>query len=98
VKNRSVLMHSRIRIIRHEVVPKSGSYEVRFRDGRESRFFYFDDVLARRLRPDLFTSEDALEQAKAFARAERDISKHSATGSSRTREAPATNDREGSLS
>ena len=46
--------------------------DVRFSDGRESRFFYFDDVLARRLRPELFTSEDALEQAKSFARTERD--------------------------
>ena len=53
-------------------MPKSGSYEVRFADGRKSRFFYFDDVLARRLRPEILTSEAALEQAKAFARAERD--------------------------
>jgi hypothetical protein len=66
----SVLMP--IRLIRHEAVPQSGSYEVRFADRRESRFFYFDDVLARRLRPDMFTSDQALEQAKAFARAERD--------------------------
>ena len=62
----------RIRVIRHSAVPDSGSYEVRFADGRESRFFYFDDVLARRLRPDLLTSEAALEQAKALTRAERD--------------------------
>jgi len=34
----------RIRIIRHEVVPQSGSFEVRFTDGRPSRYFYFDDV------------------------------------------------------
>ena len=62
----------RIRIIRHAAVPKSGSYEVRFGDGRESRFFYFDDILARHLRPDILSSEAALEQAKAFARAEQD--------------------------
>ena len=36
----------RIRIIRHEAVPKTGSFEVRFADGRESQFFYFDDMLA----------------------------------------------------
>ena len=54
----------RIRIMRHEAVSQSGSFEVRFADGRESKFFYFDDVLARRLRPELFTSEDALEQAR----------------------------------
>jgi hypothetical protein len=35
----------RIRIIRHEAV-----FEVRFADGRPSRYFYFDDVIARRLR------------------------------------------------
>ena len=57
-------MHGRI-IIRHEPVPQSGSYEVRFADGRASIFFYFDDVLGRRLRPDILTSEQALEQVKA---------------------------------
>jgi hypothetical protein len=55
----------RIRIIRHEAVPQTGSFEVRFADGRPSRFFYFDDVLA------LLTSEQALEQVKARVRAER---------------------------
>jgi len=33
-------------------------------DGRESNFFYFDDVLARRLRPEILTSEQALEQGQ----------------------------------
>ena len=36
----------RIRIIRHEAVPKTGSFEVRFADGRLSSYFYYDDVLA----------------------------------------------------
>ena len=40
--------------------------------GMESRFFYWDDLPSRRLRVDILTSEQALEQAKAFARAERD--------------------------
>ena len=53
-------------------MPDSGSFEVRFTDGRPSRYFYFDDVLARRLRPEILSSDQALEQAKAFARAERD--------------------------
>ena len=35
-------------------------------------FFCWDDVASRRLRPDMLTSERALEQARAFARAERD--------------------------
>jgi hypothetical protein len=41
-------------------------------DGRESRFFYWDDVPGRRMRPEKLTSAAALEQVKAFARAERD--------------------------
>jgi hypothetical protein len=62
----------RIRIIRHEAVPKTGSFEVRFADGRPSRYFHYDDVLGRRLQPDMLTSDQALEQAKAFARAQRE--------------------------
>jgi hypothetical protein len=45
--------------------------KVRFADGRESRFFHFDDVPSRRLRPETLTREQELEQARAFARAER---------------------------
>ena len=63
---------ARIRIIRHEAVPQCGSFEVRFADGRESRFWYWDDIPGRRLRPETLTQEAALEQAKTFARAERD--------------------------
>jgi hypothetical protein len=37
-------------------------------------FCYFEDLPGRRLRPDLVDSETALEQAKAFARAERERS------------------------
>jgi hypothetical protein len=66
-------MANRIRIIKHELFrSKCGSFEVCFADGRASRFFHFDDVPSRRLRPDTLTSEQALEQAKAFAKAERD--------------------------
>ena len=52
-------MPNRIRIIRHEAVPDCGS----FGDGRASKFFYWDDVAARRPRPEILTSEQALEQA-----------------------------------
>jgi len=45
-------MTDRIRIIRHEVVPKCGSYEVRFSDGRPSKYFYYEDIPGRRLRSD----------------------------------------------
>ena len=53
-------------------MPYTGSYEVRFADGREFKFFYFDDLPSRRLRADILTSEQALEQAEALARADRD--------------------------
>jgi hypothetical protein len=46
---------------------KSGSMT-----GRPSRFFYFDDLPNRRLRPDVMTKPQAAEAAQAFARAERD--------------------------
>jgi hypothetical protein len=67
----AVLMAAgRIRIFKHEVVPGCGSFEVRL-PGRTSRFFYFDDLASRRLRPETLTREQAMEQAKALARAER---------------------------
>ena len=63
---------NRIRIIKHEAVPKCGSYEVRFPDGRPSKFFYWEDIPGRRLRSDQADSFQALKDAKAFAQAERD--------------------------
>ena len=59
-----------IRLIKHEAVPQCGSFEVRFPDGRPSKYFYWDDIPGRRLRPETLPSEAALKQAKAFARAE----------------------------
>jgi hypothetical protein len=59
---------STVRLIKHEAVPKCGSFEVRFPDGRPSKYFYWDDLPSRRLRPDLVDSKTALEQAKAYAR------------------------------
>ena len=64
-----------IRIIKHEAVPKCGSDEVRFPDGRPSKFFYWEDIPGRRLRSDQADSFQALKDAKAFARAERDPDK-----------------------
>jgi hypothetical protein len=63
---------STIRLIRHEVIPKCGSFEVRFPDSTPSRYFYWDDPPSRRLRPDLVDGETALEQARTFARAQRE--------------------------
>jgi hypothetical protein len=61
-----------VRVIKHEAVPGAGGFEVKFPDGRPRQFFYFDDLPARRLRPDLLDRETALEQAKAMARAAED--------------------------
>jgi hypothetical protein len=58
-----------VHLRKHEAVQDSGSYEVWFDDGRPSKFFYFDDLPNRRLRPDVMTKAQA---AQAFARAERD--------------------------
>jgi hypothetical protein len=66
------LSNSRIQLIKHEAVPQSGSYEVRFPDGRPSQYFYFEDLPGRRLRPDLVDRETALKAAQAYARAEQD--------------------------
>jgi hypothetical protein len=63
----------RIRLIRHEAVPKCGSYEIRFPDGRPSRFIYWDDIPGRRLRPDLVDSAVAERVAKIFARAQQRV-------------------------
>ena len=60
----------RVRLIRHEAVPKCGSYEIRFPNGRPSRFIYWDDIAGRRLRNDLADSAVAERVAKIFARAE----------------------------
>jgi len=60
-----------VRLIKHEVVPDTGSFEVRFADGRQSRYFYFEDAPSQRLRSDMLTRAQALEQARTVARAER---------------------------
>jgi hypothetical protein len=62
---------ARIRIIKHEAVPQCGSFEVRFPDGRESVYFYWDgEPPAQAGKLD---RETALEQAKALARAAQEI-------------------------
>ena len=43
-------------IRRHEVIPKCGSFGVRYSDGRPSQYFYWKDLPGRRLRQDLLTS------------------------------------------
>jgi hypothetical protein len=62
----------KIRVIKHEVVPGCGSYEVRFPDGRPSKDFYFEDLPGRRLRADQVKQAVAEQDAKRFAREEQD--------------------------
>jgi len=63
----------RIRIIAHEAVPLCGSFEVRFPDGRPSRYFYWDDIAGRRLRPDMVDSAAARQAAQSLARIEQNM-------------------------
>ena len=58
-----------IRLIKHEAVPRCGSFEVRYDDGRPSRYFYWDDEPSRRLKPEQVDRKQAESDAKAFARA-----------------------------
>jgi hypothetical protein len=53
----------RIRIIKHAA---SGSYEVRFSDGRPSKYFYWEDIPGRRLRSEQADGKQALEEANSF--------------------------------
>jgi hypothetical protein len=61
------------RIIKHEAIPQTGSFEVKFTDGRPSVYHYFDDNPGRRSITGKMTSAEALRAAKALARAERDM-------------------------
>ena len=61
-----------VRIIKHEVIPQTGSFEVKFADGRPSVYRYFDDDPGRRSITGKMTGAHALELAKAVARGERD--------------------------
>ena len=64
-----------VRLIKHEAVPGTGSFEVRFADGRRSVHFYFDDLPSRRLRPEQVPREQAIDWAKMFARIMRGLIK-----------------------
>ena len=64
-------MTDRVRIM-HKAVPLCGSFEVRYPGGRPSRYFYWDDIAGRRLRPDLMDSATSMQEAQALARAEQD--------------------------
>ena len=51
-------------IIRHDGAKDSGSYEVKFSDGRPPKLFNWDDDPSRRT--GLLTSAQAPEKARAF--------------------------------
>ena len=60
-----------VRLIKHQAVPQSGSFEIRFPDKRPSKFMYWDDDAGRRsIRPGKVDGAVALLVAKIFARAE----------------------------
>jgi len=62
-----------IRIIPHRGADDDcGRLEVWFADGRKSVRFYWDNQVSRRLHPNTFTREQAIEKATALARAEMD--------------------------
>ena len=63
---------AKVTLHKHEVVPKCGSFEVRFYDGRPSVYFYWEDIAGRRLKPGQMDRATALQAAKALAKAERD--------------------------
>ena len=63
---------SRIRILKPEVVPQTGSYEVRFPGCRPSVYHYFDDDPGRRSITETMSGSETLQAAKALARAEQD--------------------------
>lgn len=67
-------MPDRIRIIPHAPpgILYCGSFEVRFPDGRDSVWFYWDDVPSRRLRNEAMSQEQAVEAAKKLAREEQE--------------------------
>ena len=57
-----------VRIIKHESIPQTGSYEVRFPDGKPSVYHYFDDNPGRRSITGKMTSAQALQLAQAAAK------------------------------
>jgi hypothetical protein len=62
----------KVRLIPHEAVLDTGSFEVAYPDGRPSDFFYFEDNPGRRLRSDVMTRPEAQRAAQAKARQEQD--------------------------
>ena len=61
-----------VRLIKHEAVPQSGSFVIRFPDGRPSKYIYWDDNPGRHsIRSGKVDQAVALRVPKILARAER---------------------------
>jgi hypothetical protein len=60
----------------HGVDDDYGSLELWFADGRKSVRFYWDNQVSRRLNPNTFTRDQAIEKATALAKAEIDKLEH----------------------
>jgi hypothetical protein len=50
------------------MIPESGSFEVRYPDGRPSDYFYFEDDPSRRVRFKVMTRVEAMKAAQGKAR------------------------------
>jgi hypothetical protein len=64
-----------IRVLKHVTdIPfrDTGSYEIKFPDGRQSVYFYWDDNPGRRSITQAMSSEEAERKAKDLARTEQD--------------------------
>lgn len=60
-----------VRIIPHSPgIPDTGSFEVRFADGRPSKYFYWDDNPGRRSITQKMSQAEAKEAAQTFARSQ----------------------------
>jgi hypothetical protein len=60
-------MSDRVRIIKHEVVPSRGRFEVKI-PGQPSQFFYWDDLPSRRLSLRMLDRATAMDRARSVAR------------------------------
>jgi hypothetical protein len=66
----------KIRLLKHTAapaVPDSGSYEVKFPDGRPGVYFYWDDNPGRRSITMALSSEEAERKAKDLRRNSRQV-------------------------
>jgi hypothetical protein len=61
---------AKVRLIKHEAVPQSGSFEICFPDGRPSKYVYWEDDPGRAASGWARSSSGGPALARIFARAE----------------------------